>query len=98
MQTAIKRKSSAGQTAELQDTAIKSVLNLPQTSTCNNSKCSCMDSCKVCKCKMPCLNPLSVRALARYRDELTSMEITREVSGLVDCCNEIIMANQGGRL
>jgi hypothetical protein len=39
-----------------------------------------------------------IPALTRYRDELTCMEFTREISSLVDCCNVILMANQGGKL
>lgn len=46
---------------------------------------------------IPRLNPLAVIALRRYRDELTRLEITREVSGLVDCCDVILLANEGGR-
>lgn len=61
-------------------------------------ECSCKAPCKSCKCKMPRLNQLALIAISRYRDELTSMEITREISGLVDCCNVILMVNQGGRL
>lgn len=81
----------------LRATAIKSVQNIPQITHCNNSKCRCKAPCKACMCKSPRLNPLAVIALSRYRDELTRLEITRELSGLVDCCNVILTANQGGK-
>lgn len=40
MQTAIERRNPAGGTAGLQDTAIERILDLPQTTTGNNSKSS----------------------------------------------------------
>lgn len=93
---AIKRQNrNGGEPLRLQDTAIKGVLNIPQDTTRNNSKCTCKAPCKQCKCKMPRLNPLSVIALTRYRDELTRLEVTREISGLVDCCNVLLQASKG---
>ncbi len=43
---------------------------------------------------LPRLNPLAVIALTRYRDELTGLEFTRELSELVDCCNVILDASK----
>lgn len=92
MQAAIERQNPTGlKPAGLQDTAIERMLNVSQPP----SKCTCKAPCKQCKCKMPRLNPLSVIALTRYRDELTRLEITRELSSLVDCCNVLLLANKG---
>lgn len=60
-------------------------------------KCLCIVPCKVCKCQKPRINPLAIIAITRYRDELTRMDYTHELSELVFCCNVILM-NQGGRL
>lgn len=97
MTTAIERQNPTGRKpAGLQDTAIERVLNIPHTTSCNNSKCSCIAPCT--KCNLPRLNPLAIIALSRYRDDLTRLEFTREISALVDYCNVILMANQGGKL
>ncbi len=93
-----RRNPSEYQSEGLQDTAIERILTISQPTNCNNPKCTCIAHCSRCNCKLPRINPLAVIALTRYRDELTSLEITREISGLVDCCNVILMANQGGRL
>lgn len=52
---------------------------------------------KTKKAILPRLNPLAIIALTRYRDELTRLEITHEISGLADCCDMILSANEGAR-
>ena len=45
----------------------------------------------------PQLAVVALVSLRRYKGELLDMEITREISGLVDCCDVILMANEGAR-
>lgn len=47
--------------------------------------------------KLPTLAPLGLVSLERYRNDLSRMEITREISSLVACCDVILEANRGVR-
>lgn len=70
-------------------------LNGNQVSTCAHEYCR--DSNRYVKRSLPRLSPLGIVALRRYRGELLELEPTREASGLVDCCDGIQKANEGGR-
>lgn len=61
-------------------------MNLPRTYHTKGAKST----------QFPKLAPLAVIALRRYRDELTTLEITREISEIVDCIDFILAANDGG--